>query len=319
MLSGATVCFAVGMRRGPLGCKWSLVQIQSPRLSRTWAGWRDVLVFVRPSTVIAWQRRRFRDHWVRLSRARPGRPAVAKAVQELIRRMSSANAGWGSPRIVGELAKLGIRVAKSTVEKYMVRRRKPPSPTWRAFLDNHVKDLVSVDFFVVPTVTFRVLFVFIVLAHARRRIVHFNVTEHPTTQWITHQVSEAFPWEAAPRYLVRDRDRVYGPSFQARVEGMGIEEVLTGPRSPWQNPFVERVTGAFAASAWTTSSSSTNGTCEGCLATTSSITTAGAVAARSPWTARRLGLCKGPSTGMSWRSRRRAASIATTSGAQPDP
>ncbi len=124
-------------------------------LSRTWTGWRDVLVFVRPSTVIAWQRRRLRDHWARLSHARPGRPAVAKAVQDLIRKMSSANPGWGSPRIVGELAKLGIRVAKATVEKYMVRPKKPPSPTWRAFLDNHVKDLVSVDFFVVPTVTFR--------------------------------------------------------------------------------------------------------------------------------------------------------------------
>jgi transposase InsO family protein len=214
-------------------------------LSRTWAGWRDVLVFVRPSTVIAWQRRRFRDHWARLSRARPGRPAVAKVVQELIRRMSSANPGWGSPRIVGELAKLGIRVAKSTVEKYMVRPKKPPSPTWRAFLDNHVKDLVSVDFFVVPTVTFRVLFVFIVLAHARRRIVHFNVTEHPTAQWTAHQISEAFPWESAPRYLIRDRDRVYGLAFRKRVECMGIEEVLTAPRSPWQNPFVERVIGSI--------------------------------------------------------------------------
>ncbi len=114
--------------------------------------------------------------------------------------MSSANPRWGSPRIVGELAKLGIHVAKATAERYMVRPKKPPSPTWRAFLDNHVKDLVSVDFFVVPTVTFRVLFVFIVLAHARRRILHFDVTEHPTAQWTTHQISEAFPWESAPRY-----------------------------------------------------------------------------------------------------------------------
>ncbi len=179
-------------------------------LSRTWAGWRDALVFVQPSTVIAWQRRRFRDHWARLSHARPGRPTLAKAVQDLIRRMSSATPGWGSPRIVGELAKLGIQVAKA-VEKYMIRPRKPPSPTWRAFLDNHVKDLVSVDFFVVPTVAFKVLFVFIVLAHARRRIVHFNITEYPTAQWTAQQVSEAFPWEAAPRYLIRDRDRVYGP------------------------------------------------------------------------------------------------------------
>jgi putative transposase len=213
-------------------------------LSRIWADWRDALVFVQPSTVIAWQRRRFRDHWARLCRARPGRPALDKSVQDLIRTMSMANPRWGSPRIVGEFAKLGIRVAKSTVEKYMVRPKKPPSPTWRAFLDNHMKDLVSVDFFVVPTVTFRVLFVFIILDHARRRIVHFNVTEHPTAQWTAHQISEAFPWEAVPRYQLRDRDRAYGLAFQTRVEGMGIEQVLTAPRSPWQNPFVERVIGS---------------------------------------------------------------------------
>ncbi len=163
-------------------------------LSRAWAGWRDVLVFVQPSTVIAWQRRRFREHWAHLSHGRPGRPAVAKSIKDLIRRMSSANPGWGSPRIVGELAKLGIHVAKSTVGKYMVRPRKPPSPTWRAFLDNHVKDLLSVDFFVVPTVMFRVLFVFVVLVHERRRILHFNITEHPTAQWTAQQLVETFPW-----------------------------------------------------------------------------------------------------------------------------
>ncbi len=214
-------------------------------LSRTWAGWRQVLVFVQPSTVIAWQRRRFRDHWARLSRGEPGRPPVAKAVRDLIREMSSANPRWGSPRIVGELAKLGIHVAKSTVEKYMVRPKKPSSPTWRAFLDNHVKDLLSIDSFVVPTVTFKVLFVFVVLVHARRRIVHFNLTEHPTAQWAAQQISEAFPWEVAPRYLVRDRDSVYGSAFRTRMACMGIEEVLTAPRCPWQNPFAERVIGSI--------------------------------------------------------------------------
>jgi putative transposase len=140
---------------------------------------------------------------------------------------------------------LGIQVAKATVEKYIVRTRRPPSPTWRAFLDNHVKELVSIDFFVVPTVAFKVLYVFIALAHARRRIVHFSVTEHPTAQWTAHQISEAFPWEAAPRYLIRDRDCVYGVEFTKRVECMGIEEVVTAPRSPWQNPFVERVIGSI--------------------------------------------------------------------------
>ncbi len=170
---------------------------------------------------------------------------MAEAVRDLIRGMSQANPRWGSPRIVGELAKLGIQVAKATVEKYMPRRRKPLSPTWRAFLENHLKDLVSIDFFVVPTVTFKVLFVFVVLAHARRGVVHFNVTEHPTAEWTAQQVSEAFPWEVPACYLVRDHDRVYGLAFKNRVERMGIQEVLTAPRSPWQNPFVERVIGSI--------------------------------------------------------------------------
>ncbi len=126
----------------------------------------------------------------------------------------------------------------------MVRPRRAASPTWRAFLDNHLKDLVALDFFVVPAVTFKILFVFVVLAHARRRIVHFNVTERPTAHWTAQQISEAFPWEAAPRFLLRDRDPVYGLAFRTRVEGMGIEQVLTAPRSPWQNPFAERVIGA---------------------------------------------------------------------------
>ena len=159
---------------------------------------------------------------------------MARELRELIRKISMANPGWGSPRIVGELAKLAIAVSKSTVEKYMLRPRKPPSPTWRAFLENHVKDLVATDFFVVPTVSFEVLFVFIVLVHARRRVVHFNVTEHPTAHWTAQQLSEAFPWVTAPRFLIRDRDQVYGPAFKARVECMGIQEILTAPRSPWQ-------------------------------------------------------------------------------------
>ena len=159
--------------------------------------------------------------------------------------MSSANPRWGSPRIAAELAKLGIPVAKATVEKYMLRSRKPPSPTWRAFLENHIQDLVSIDFFVVPTVTFKVLFVFVVLSHARRRVIHFNITEHPTAGWTARQLSEAFPWEAAPRFLLRDRDGVYGPAFEDRVESMGIEEAITSPRSPWQNPFVERLIGSI--------------------------------------------------------------------------
>ena len=137
-------------------------------------------MFVQPATVLAWQRRRFRDHWARLSRRNlPGRPAVSQELRTLIRDISAANPRWGSPRILGELRKLGIAVAKSTIEKYRVRPRRPPSPAWRAFLKNHVSEIVALDFFTVPTVPFRVLFVLIVLAHDRRRILHFNVTEHP--------------------------------------------------------------------------------------------------------------------------------------------
>jgi putative transposase len=144
-----------------------------------------------------------------------------------------------------ELEKLGIHVAKSTVEKYRPRFRKPLSPTWKAFLHNHVKDLVSCDFFTVPTVTYKVLFVFVILAHERRRIVHFNVTEHPTAQWTAQQMVEAFPWDEAPRYLLHDRDSIYGEYFQQRVKTMGIEEVTIAPRSPWQNPYVERLIGSI--------------------------------------------------------------------------
>ena len=145
----------------------------------------------------------------------------------------------------GELAKLGISISQAAVSKYMVRHRTPPSHTWRSFLDNHVNDLVSLDFFTLPTATFRVLFVFIVLRHDRRRIVHFNVTEHPSAEWTAQQRVNAFPWDTAPRYLVRDRDQTYGAYFDSRVDGLGMEQVLTAPRSPWQNPFVERMIGSI--------------------------------------------------------------------------
>lgn len=159
--------------------------------------------------------------------------------------MSRANPLWGAPRIVGELRKLGITVAKSTVEKYRVRLKKPPSPTWKVFLQNHLQDLVTIDFFTVPTVTCRVLFVLVMLAHKRRRIIHFNVTEHPTAAWTAQQVVEAFPWDEALRYLLRDRDRIYGAVFRQRVQHMGIEEVVIALRSPWQNPSVERLIGSI--------------------------------------------------------------------------
>jgi putative transposase len=215
-------------------------------LARLWSGWQAVLEFVQPRTVIAWQKKRFRDYWRRLSESgKPGRPTISKEVRKLIQDMWWSNPTWGSPRIVGELRKLGITVAKSTVEKYRSPVCKPPSPTWKAFLSNHVKDIVACDFFTVPTVHCRVLFVFILLAHERRRIIHFNITEHPTAQWTAQQIVEAFPWDSAPRYLLRDRDGVYGDLFQQRVKHMDIEEVKIAPQSPWQNPYGERVIGSI--------------------------------------------------------------------------
>jgi transposase InsO family protein len=159
--------------------------------------------------------------------------------------MSSANPLWGAPKIQGELGKIGIEVAKSTVERYMVQGTRPASPTWKAFLRNHARDLISIDFFAVPTVRFRILFVFLVLATDRRRILHFNVTANPTAEWTARQIVQAFPWDSAPRFLLRDRDSVYGPVFRRTVRSLEIEEVLTAPRSPWQNPYVERLIGTI--------------------------------------------------------------------------
>jgi transposase InsO family protein len=205
-----------------------------------------VLIFVKPDTVIRWQRKRFKEYWRRLSSpGKPGRPPVAKEVKELIRTISSMNPTWGSPRIVGELAKLGITVTKSTVNKYRVRVRKPPSPTWRAFLKNHAKEIVSIDFLVIPTVRFKILYVFLFLSVERRRIIHFAVTEHPSAAWAAQQIVEAFPWDTTPKYLLRDRDTIYGDWFRRRVKHMGIKEVLTAPQSPWQNPYSERLNGSI--------------------------------------------------------------------------
>src|SRR6266496_4995101 len=216
-------------------------------LARRWEAWRYALAIVQPATVIRWHREGFRRFWNRKSRAgrRGGRPTLGRELVELIRKMSRADVTWGAPRISNELAKLGIEVAVSTVARHMVRERKPPSPSWRAFLDNHVKDLVAIDFFVVPTATFGVLFGFLVLAHDRRRVLHFNVTANPTAEWTARQLVQAFPEETAPRFLVRYRDRIYGERFRGTVEMLGIEEVVTAARAPWQNPYAERLIGSL--------------------------------------------------------------------------
>src|SRR5207302_10917297 len=215
-------------------------------LSRVWVGWRQALVIVSPNTVLRWQRRRFREYWARLS-ARPiaGRPPVNVEIKALVTRMAAANPLWGAPRIHGELLRLGFDVSERTVSRLIPKRRPLPSQTWRTFLANHVCDLVSLDFFTVPTARRRVLFVLVVLAHHRRRVVHFNVTEHPTAHSTAQQIVDAFPDDSAPSYLLRDRDQVYGEQFRHRATGMRIQEVLTAPHSPWQNPFAERLIGSI--------------------------------------------------------------------------
>jgi putative transposase len=215
-------------------------------LCAVWSGWRSALIIVKPNTVIAWHRRSFRLFWTwKVRRGQPGRPAVPKNVRELIRRLSRENPLWGAPRIHGERLKLGIEVGETSVGKYLVRHREPPSQTWRTFLENHVKTMVSVDFFTVPTISFQVLYVFLVLADDRRRIVHFNVTAHPTAEWTAQQLRDAFPWDTVPRYLLRDRDRIFGDEFTKQVKNMSIEEVLSAPRSPWQRAYIERLIGTI--------------------------------------------------------------------------
>ena len=215
-------------------------------LSRSWSRWRSALVIVKPDTVVDWHRRGFRWYWTwKVRHGKAGRPSVPKATRELIRTMSRDNVLWGAPRIHGELLKLGIPVSQASVAKYMVRHSKPPSQTWRTFLANHVSQMVSVDFFTVHTIWFETLFVFVVLAHNRQRILHFNVTVNPTAEWTAQQIVEAFPFDSAPKYLLRDRDRIYGYEFRKQLEVMDIHEILSAPRSPWQRAYVERLIGSI--------------------------------------------------------------------------
>jgi transposase InsO family protein len=213
-------------------------------LARVWDQWRSALILVRPETVLRWHRQGFRYFWRWKSR---GRPCASPDLIRLIRRMSQENPLWGAPRIRSELLLLGYNVAEATVAKYMTRRgRRPPSQTWRTFLRNHLRTTAACDFFVVPTATFRLLLCFVILSHDRRRIVHFNVTAHPTAAWTAQQIREAFPGDSTePRYLLRDRDGAYGDEFRRVVRAIDIREILTAPQSPWQNPYAERVIGSI--------------------------------------------------------------------------
>src|SRR5213080_4196795 len=214
-------------------------------LSRLCNNWRSSLQVVRLETVVRWHRRGFRLYWAWKSCRRWGRPAIGRDLRDLIRQMSRANPLWGAPRIHGELLKLGLTVSQATVSKYMVRPRRPPSQAWRTFLKNHAADLIALDFFTVPTATFRVLFVLVVLTHSRRRLVHLNVTEHPTAEWTARQLLEACALKEAPRYLIRDRDQIYGERFSRQAQTLGIQEAVIAPRSPWQNAYAERVIGSI--------------------------------------------------------------------------
>ena len=213
-------------------------------LKRIWKDWRAALVIVQPETVISWQRKRFKRYWWRLSQPKgPGRPRIHLEIRKLVRSMAAVNPLWGAPRVHGELLKLGFEISERTVSRLMPRKDRKLTQTWMTFLRNHV-GVVSIDFFTVATIQLRVLYVFIVLAHDRRRVLHFN-TEHPTAVWAAQQIIEAFPEDRAPRLMIRDRDGIYGEAFRTRVEGMSIKEIRIAPRSPWQNCYVERIIGSI--------------------------------------------------------------------------
>ena len=205
----------------------------------------NAVTIVQPETVIRWHRTGFRLYGRWKSRSRGGRPKIPGEIRRLIREMSLANRLWGAPRIHGELLKLGIEVAQSTVAKYMARSGRGRSQTWKTFLHNHVAGIGAMDFLIVPTVGFRLLFVLVILRHQRRRLISLTVTAHPTAEWIACQVTEAFPWDEAPDYLIRDRDASYGQVVAKRLAAMGIRDHPTAPRSPWQNGHAERLIGSI--------------------------------------------------------------------------
>jgi transposase InsO family protein len=205
----------------------------------------QVLHIIRPETLVRWHRAGFRSYWRWKSRGRGGRPQIETELRGLIRQMSVDNPLWGAPRIHGELLKLGFEVAQSTVAKYMIRRRRgPPGQSWWTFLRNHAPEIAAMDLFVVPTVAFSLLYGFVIVRLDRRALVWTAVTRSPTAEWIARQITEAFPWDTTPAYLIRDRDRVFGSPVRHRLRAMGIRDKPIAPRSPWQNGFAERLIGS---------------------------------------------------------------------------
>jgi transposase InsO family protein len=214
-------------------------------LYRLAPGVLDAVKIIRPETLIRWHRAGFRAFWRWKSRPRGGRPRTPADIRRLIREMSIANPLWGAPRIHGELLKLGIDVGQTTVAKYMAKRRRPPSQGWKTFLRNHADGIASMDLFVVPTISFRLLYGLLILQHRRRKLLWLAVTAHPSAEWLARQLSEAYGWQQAPRYIIRDRDRVYGGVFTRRVRAMGIRYRPIAPHSPWQNGCAERLIGSI--------------------------------------------------------------------------
>jgi hypothetical protein len=204
-----------------------------------------VLMIIRPETLVRWHRAGFRRYWRWKSRRRGGRPPIEAELRALIRQMSRENLLWGAPRIHGELLKLGFELAQSSVAKYMVKHRGPPSQGWRTFLRNHAPDIAAMDLFVVPTIGFRMLYGFVIIRLDRRDLVWINVTTNPTAEWVARQITEAFPWDGAPGYIIRDRDRIYGAVVTRRLRAMGIRDKPIAPASPWQNGFAERLIGSI--------------------------------------------------------------------------
>jgi transposase InsO family protein len=220
--------------------RWFFIQ-----LYRWFPSILKVVTIVQPETLVRWHRAGFRRYWRWKSNSRGGRPRIEMELRALIRRMSMENQLWGAPRIHGELLKLGFSVAQSTVAKYMVKRRGSPSQGWRIFLRNHAPDIAAMDVFVVPTIGFKLLYGFVIVRIDHRELVWINVTTNPTAEWIARQITEAFPWDGAPGYMIRDRDRIYGSLVTHRLRTMGIRDKPTAPASPWQNSFVERLIGSI--------------------------------------------------------------------------